>query len=1539
MAINFNTNNKEEKSSFALLRTNPKLTSNLKLIVDSTEQMFLGAFKANKVLSKVEYQKFEVSDSGIYSNDVARFFKGTPVNERFQTLKKFSDITTYSDYSYQYEDQYNYGANFNSTKLYDEQYKIFAPIWLDRKIPKKFVVYRVSDVDYKNKYEENTLGQNSRILELLESATIVKAFDLTRKSKIGKYLHSHIFNKGMPSSAIEFNFSDSGAVLYRGIDSTKGGFVSKKDFIADDYIQQDNLEINANELITKGFERHAVISANLINLEFMFDDNSASNYEIYRYFGLYVDDIEEGTFTINSVSLDNVVSIEPNTTQTVYDVVGAGITHEDMLPKTQELLLPTLSYINLGDNSFLHVKNNNRVESLKIPVTSNIDISNLIKTTNYSISDNKVQALSKKISNKPFIKFEITSKPILNDRFYISDKTEIEISNYSLYDFIAIADDSLAPGTFSGNSFSTGGTLNQIAIAIKELIKDITPYQVKTDGPSVIIEDYANGDNRSRMSFGIYSLNISNFINIETAKLDSNVFQDYAGNAFNDWASYTTSGGSKIGASFLVSSEELGEAKAGQYVKHTNLTRYSKIKEIVKDHENDEMYRVIIEREFKKPSDGTIQLYNKFTPSFGKFTAYTLKDFDFDFYSTKNSELGELTFESFDDVNTEGQSSGSGAGSGIVYDPSLNFTGLSPILYGERIEDDLKSADIKSEYDRLDENQLKETALKSRIVPTIMKYSLKDGTNARNLPYLLNVNETFGPNNLSPEIRLESGRSYDNLNMEHFHFNKIPNSFYTNNTLTNLSSYTSFTTTDGISMDQLKSTKFDYFSLYFNWKGALDVDSGTWTDDKSRKLYTKFNGGTSELEPSTVFRGLRYIYKKRKEFLKEAPTAFVQTSDVNSYKFGVTLDYVQGGESNSVNYSVIKNDAFKFICVVIKINVIENDVLALNRALVYELNDITNGGNIIDTKISFQIDLNKSEWPQGDSSDEIIVYASDRDIQAIPPLANFTKEITVNDEGSYSWIYFGLPNGGLAAMKVVSIIDDTQIIISGKPVEFTIANGPLANQIDSQTLTLIPDDTEFSYWKTGSAGWKNILEEIISYNFAKRFNNFGEIEYIRVGDDILGEISNDFVLEIQDGVDFVKPSVLDTAPDGERPRSYQLSSKEIGKVLKEREDGGYFTVLRRMNGEYNPLFRDVVSFTDIYTIQSTLIPEVGSDIIGSGSGSGFGGGYEGVIIPYPVNSIGSGSGAGGSSTGSGYVLEDSTIGHTEQAQNARWRERLIYNKFKNLGIAFASYKDVDVDYGYINNYYYHKVNDENSKNLLKLSETTDKLPIYPVIGEIAIDKKDFNVFKSKYASDYFTKALPGTDNVLVYGTLSPVELKSFMASTVMKVKDQYDLTSFSQTTEVSLDSLDYIRFNKLNKTAIHWIENDSEIIADFYLPKTIYNELLEDGIQSKFSKYLTPENSFGDKSTVLDDLEQYVYSNIVSRFIIENTEIYGIAGKNITTDFKSVDSPNELTDGRFIKQTNFDIQGYQNDGLSFRLIYNKKPGFKYHLKLHIKIQA
>jgi hypothetical protein len=303
MAINFNIENINlEKKSFALIRTNPKLSSNIKLIVDSVGDTFLGVFKANKSLSKVQYQKFALSKDGSYSNDIARFFKGISINERFEILRKQSDIAPYSDYELQYEDQYNYGASFNSTKLYDEQYRIFAPIWLDRQIPKKFIIYRVLDADYKEYYTEDTTGQNSRILELLKNATIVKAYDLTKESKVGSYLHKHVYDQGFPKSSININFGDNGSTDFKGIDTVNGGFVSKKEFLAEDYIRKDNPEIYANEIISKGFERNGIISANLVNLEFMFDDATAENYDIYRYFGLYVDDIEEGEFNIDTIS-------------------------------------------------------------------------------------------------------------------------------------------------------------------------------------------------------------------------------------------------------------------------------------------------------------------------------------------------------------------------------------------------------------------------------------------------------------------------------------------------------------------------------------------------------------------------------------------------------------------------------------------------------------------------------------------------------------------------------------------------------------------------------------------------------------------------------------------------------------------------------------------------------------------------------------------------------------------------------------------------------------------------------------------------------------------------------------------------------------------------------------------------------------------------------------------------------------------------------------------------------------------------------------
>jgi hypothetical protein len=231
------------------------------------------------------------------------------------------------------------------------------------------------------------------------------------------------------------------------------------------------------------------------------------------------------------------------------------------------------------------------------------------------------------------------------------------------------------------------------------------------------------------------------------------------------------------------------------------------------------------------------------------------------------------------------------------------------------------------------------------------------------------------------------------------------------------------------------------------------------------------------------------------------------------------------------------------------------------------------------------------------------------------------------------------------------------------------------------------------------------------------------------------------------------------------------------------------------------------------------------------------------------------------------------------------------------------------------------------------------LPLYPVIGEIAIDKKNINLFKSKYANDYFIKSLPGGAFRTAHGTLSPVEKKNFMVSTIMKVKDSYDITKFTNVQEKTLESLDKVRVNNVNVETIHWFEDEYQVIADFYLPDAILGELIEDGIRIKFKKYVNPINSFGDKSSIDDDLKLYANANISTRFIIDNIDIYGVEGKDLATNFISVLNTSELTENGFNKLTNFNIQSYQNDGLSFRLIYNKRRGYTYNFKVHVKIQA
>ena len=1509
-------NNSIDNKSFALLRTNPKLTSNLKLLVNSNGDLFLSSFRANKELSKIEYQKYDIKSSGIYSIDIANFYKNLPLTQRYEALRASSDITLFSEYEFQYEDQYQYGAIQNTTKIYDEQYKIFAPIWLEKQIPSKFVIYRIEDVDYKTDYTEDTTGQNSRILELLKNATIIKTFDLGKSSKIGEYLNTHVNDKRFPNSLLSVNFKEGSQSTFNGIDIVNGGFTVKTEQLDRDYIQVDYPEIFSNQTITNGFERNGIISANIINLEFLFDDYTAENYKIYRYFGIYVDDIDEGNFGSIDLDTNGQLNIEYSSYKTFYDILNAvkdvftdgnlipeeiPLVDTDMFPEKDQFQIPTLQYVKDKSGIFYNIKNSSSklihagnpglnispIWSYKFLISPNN--SNAESFIGFAKNGKKITAELKEPNYKGFIKITVKAVPSPNDRIFIGDKTELQISQYNLGDYIVIADSSLPVARANGNKFSNQGSLQQIAIAIASAINngEIVTYKTKVIDTSIIIEEIVNGNKRKQTALGVYNLNLVDFI-----KIDNGEFNDIGLNAHipNDWKIWTTIAGSTEGQSVLVKSSEIGNVQVGEYLKQKDSDKFVRIIEIDQDPFNTDYYRVILDRVTKLSNDRVYEVYDEYKTVHGRFAAYDFKDFDFDFYSTRNSDLGDLVYDKKID--------------GTTVDTLSFYSGLRDILSAET-SGTVTKTQLLNEYDRLKENSLKETSLLSRVVPTICKYELKNASNARNLPYILNVNEAFGDDNLSPNIEIDSKRNIEYLNMEHFHLNKIPNNILGDRK--ELNNYLDFANDEGgLTIEKLKSTEFNFFDKHFNWNGYFDPfvantqgSNGVWFNNKYKRLWSKFDVGNFEKNSSTVFRGLRYVFQKRKENINEVPTEFLKGIDVSDYKFGAYFSYKvlpNATENNgiipfnSIVFNCIKNDKFKFICVNIELNVIKNDIEEndISRYLLYTLTNLTLNDSIIDTRIPFLIDFPAAASVAGQLGEDTPFIINATTTSIIDGTAKFTDFVKRDSYGEYSWIYF-TSNGEYYAVKVIDVIDDTSILVSGHPYKFVpnpqqstdpndpiIAPYPEAQRLIPQLMGLVPVTGPFYYSQGGANEFANLLDSISAYRYSKRFNSFGEIKYVTIAEDGT-ETSNDFVLSIESGVDVVKPSIIQPAADPERPKAYQISSNQIGNIIEDREDGGYATILRRMNGDYNPIFNDIITFSDI-----------NSDKKVDGS-------------------------------------SDSKL--------------ITYNQLNGKGISFDSFKENTTDYGFIKNYFYHRVNEQDSKNILKLSQTTDKLPLYPLIGEIAIDKKDINVFKSKYSNDYFTRTLSATESETTNGTLSPVEKKTFMTSTIMKVRDTYDITKFDNIQEVSIEVLDKIRFAQSNTSSIHWIEDEAQVIADFYLPTAILNELIEDGIERNFRRYVNVANSYGDKSSIKDDLQIYSKSNISPRFIIDSIKIYGIEAKGLETNFVSVTQTSQLTNDNYQELTNFNIQSYQNDGLSFRLIYNKKHGYSYNFKVHIKIQA
>lgn len=1473
-SINFNVqNNSIDDQSVVILRTNPVLSSNVKLVVNSDGNIYLDSISANRTLSDQRYKKFELDQFGSYSLDLAKFYSETPLDAAFEVYRTNSDTSVYREYERQYEEQYQYGARLNESKLYDDNIRFMAPLWLEKQLPEYFVVYRIDEPVPTGSVNDDSLNSiNSKIMQMLESAKIVKVFDLRKGSKIGNYLDSHVNNPLFPVSPITVSFDDQEKTTWNGIDLVKGGFTQKGEYIHRDFVQTDRQEILNNQFITEGYKRNKMVCANLINMEFIFNDDTVDAYDVNRYIGIYVTAHTEGSF--KSVRYyKNSLKIDLSTVQTTYNLTGTGLAASAMLPKT-DLDKPVLQWVKERD-AFYHICNSTNpsatvLDELKVIGMSGANIGGMVKKRETLEIESVIPAA------KDFWKIRFIDAPANGERFALAAKSEWTLVNDENA-FSVTADSALAAGQFNELSFSNQGSLEQIAYAFSRALLNIqdNPFEVVYNGTAeIVIYNNSIGNRTYRSFFAIYATNSINSIEILNG-ISDNAAQLLAmpSSVYADWDLYAPSGGSNAGVGFLVKESETGDIDNQTYILDRN--KFIRIVEIVQDPANTSLYRVCLEKagSIELTYAKSFNLYIESRIEFGKFAALDFYDFDFNFFSTDNSQLHDLNFEVEANYDT-------GARDAQIED--LVEYNTAPDVYFPTLQTVRQAAsptftpntNITNEYDRLQENYLKETSTLSRVVPFINKWAYKNAKNTRDLPYILTVSEAFGKTNFAPDLDV-SGRLATGLTHDWYYLYRLPS--YTNvvpfdsgdptavEILQSLHNYVQPSEAIQIGANDFISVTEDWFNRIFVYEGAATVDQ--FVRAPFSKKYGRFIKGDTTGTAEVMFRGLKVKAYARKEFNEANPRNLVNTSEFNGYKFSALVVFNGGQASDTVDFKVIQNKKWGVMTLLIEVNTSDENLSFLNRKLLYSVKDfMDSSGNYTTTQLSGYIKMKGSGICTGVNT-------------------RLVSQVQVNAGGGYGSIKFTY-GGDTWVAPVVNVLSENQLEIEVN------GSGQIRNEANTANLTLnsIADsvwaNTAFVYDGGGYNLGRVLFEQLSARNIVELFNSNDteRIQYITVETDGT-QLNNRFILNIEDGNTIIKPSFLIPQSDPIKPQSYKVSSGLIGYVNTFRADP-YVATLVRMNGEYEPLKKPVVTFTDLYR---------GFKVLGVGSLSA-----------------------------------------------AEKRQKLIYERFNRMGIAFASFESEGFDrWGLIKDMFFHKINPEKADGILKLSVTSGNQPVYPLIAEVAIDKRDYNVFRSSWEDKFYVKNDTQFVRQFVFGTLSAHEESAFMASTLNLPKATYDITSFNNPSEVaSLEAMKQIKDANNFQGDYVIYENDNDIYVDFYLKNNLIEKLIDDGAGISINKYVNASESYGDKTSLLDDTKQYVEVNLLKLMGIGEVRVWSQRSKSIAvSEVLNANNLNAILDSTFEEDKSFRLQYDPVRPLNVRLIYTKRPGFKHQLYVYVKINS
>lgn len=284
-------------TSYLLMRTNPKFSGNIKLVADSSNRIYLDTFKVSDVLSNKKYRRQIVSGNSVFSGDVRRVFGDLPLGELYRLDNE--DVLDISlpktDLFDQYDLNYSYGSRLFKDELYSEDYAMLAPLWINKNIPSYFAIFRLDGVYNEETYEDggdlSVLGE-----KYISGGDLLSTWSLKEASPIGTYMRNHVKEVLQFRSPVFLSLTDPAQTdfdpnTWYGIAVDKGIMTGRSE-VPYFFNQKAGNFTDMNAFISEGFERNNLLIPNLINMEYVFDDEEVDLYTMHRYFGLYLTENE-----------------------------------------------------------------------------------------------------------------------------------------------------------------------------------------------------------------------------------------------------------------------------------------------------------------------------------------------------------------------------------------------------------------------------------------------------------------------------------------------------------------------------------------------------------------------------------------------------------------------------------------------------------------------------------------------------------------------------------------------------------------------------------------------------------------------------------------------------------------------------------------------------------------------------------------------------------------------------------------------------------------------------------------------------------------------------------------------------------------------------------------------------------------------------------------------------------------------------------------------------------------------------------------------